>query len=184
MEKKHILVLCGSPRKESNSTRMAESFGKGAQTKGHQVTYFDTSAKAIKGCTACDSCWSEDNPCVYRDDFDQLYPLMEKADVMVYATPLYWFTFPAPLKAAVDKMYAYAGDRPDRPLGIRECFLLVCAGDQDPDIFDGIIATFREIAHYMKWVDRGVLAVPGVHGTGDIEKTDAEQQAYEYGKNI
>lgn len=184
MKPKNILVLTGSPRKGGNSMMMAEAFAHGAGQAGHQVTFFNTADTNIEGCTACDTCWSKGKPCSFDDGFDELYPLMEAADAIVYSAPLYWFTFPAPMKAAIDKMYAYAGNRSPRPLSIKESVLMACGGDAQPDIFDGIKATYRHIAGYMNWNDRGILAVPGVHRRGDIKSTDALEKAEELGRSL
>ena len=95
---KNILVLTGSPRKGGNSDLMADAFIKGAIAKGHQVIKFETAKKVIGGCKACDKCWSLGTACVFRDDFAELEPLIEKADVIVLATPLYWFNMSAQIK--------------------------------------------------------------------------------------
>jgi multimeric flavodoxin WrbA len=86
---------------------MAEAFMKGALSKGHQVTKFRAAAKAISGCKACNTCWSKDRACSFRDGFTELEPLLEKADVTVFASPLYWFGMSSQIKAAIDRMYAY-----------------------------------------------------------------------------
>ena len=184
MEKKNILVLTGSPRRNGNSDRMADAFIKGAISVGHEVIKFEASRKDIDGCKACKTCWSKGKPCSFQDDFDELAPLLEAADVIVFSTPLYWFSFSSQIKAAIDKMYAYMGKNCKRPLKIKESLLLVCGADEGMKIFDGIIATYREIAHYMKWEDKGVLAVPKVNEKGDIEATDALVKAEEYGKSL
>jgi multimeric flavodoxin WrbA len=184
VEKKNILVLTGSPRKSGNSDRMADAFIKGALSVGHEVTKFETARMTIGGCKACKTCWSNGNPCSFQDDFYDLAPLLESADVIVFSTPLYWFSFSAQIKAAIDKMYSYVGKNCKRPLKIKESILLVCGADEGMKIFDGIISTYREIAHYMEWEDRGVLAVPKVKEKGDIEATDALMRAEEYGKSL
>lgn len=184
MENKNILILTGSPRKNGNSDRMADAFTKGAVSVGHQVTKFETARKEIGGCRACKTCWSKGKPCSFQDDFDELAPLLEAADVIVFSTPLYWFGFPAQIKAAIDKMYAYIGKGCKHPLKIKESLLMVCGADEDIKIFDGITATYREIAHYMKWENKGVLVVPNVSEKGDIEATDALMKAEEYGRSL
>jgi multimeric flavodoxin WrbA len=184
LEKKHILILTGSPRRNGNSDKMADAFIKGARSVGHEITKFETTRKTIGGCIACKTCWSKGKPCSFQDDFDELGPLLEAADVIVFSTPLYWFSFPAQIKAAIDKMYAYVGKSCKRPLKIRESLLFVCGADADMKMFDGIIATYREIAHYMKWEDKGVLAIPKVNEKGDIEATDALVKAEELGKSL
>jgi multimeric flavodoxin WrbA len=118
------------------------------------------------------------------DDFDELAPLLEEAEVIVFSTPLYWFSFPAQIKGAIDKMYAYIGKSCTKSLKIKESLLFVCGADADMKVFDGIIATYREITHYMKWDDKGVLAVPGVNEKGDIEATEALLKAEEYGRSL
>lgn len=182
MKKKNILVLTGSPRRNGNSDRMAEAFIKGALSVGHEVVKFDSAAKDIAGCKACKKCWAKGKPCFYRDDFDELTTILEEADVIVYSTPLYWFSFPAQIKAAIDRMYAYAGENCRSPLKIKESYLLVCGADEDIKIFDGIIATYNEIVQYMQWTDKGVLAVPNVQEKGDIDRTNALLKAEEFGK--
>ncbi|MHB8124577.1 MAG: flavodoxin family protein [Desulfitobacteriaceae bacterium] len=184
MGKKNILVLTGSPRSNGNSDMMADAFIKGALSAGHEVTKFETARKKISGCKACNTCWSKGKPCSFQDDFDELAPLLEAADVIVFSTPLYWFGFPAQIKVAIDKMYAYTGKDCKRSLKIKESLLLVCGADEGMKIFDGIIATYREIANYMKWEDKGVLVEPKVNEKGDIEDTDALAKAEEYGKSL
>ena len=184
MERKNILVLTGSPRKNGNSDRMADSFIKGALSVGHEVNKFETARKKIGGCKACKACWSNGKPCIFQDDFDELSTLLEAADVIVFSTPIYWFSFPSQLKAAIDKMNSYLVTNCKRPLKIKESFLLVCGADEGMKIFDGIIATYKQIALYMKWEEKGVLAVPEVREKGDIETTDAIAKAEMYGKSL
>jgi multimeric flavodoxin WrbA len=181
---KNILVLTGSPRKGGNSEMMADAFIKGAQASGHTVNKFDTAAKTISGCKACETCWSKDTACSFKDDFTELEPLLENADTLVFVTPLYWFGMSAQLKSAIDKFYAYAVPGCKRPLKIKESILMICGADEDPKIFNGAIETYKGIADYMKWQNRGILAVPKVSGKGDIAHTDALQQAEKLGTDI
>lgn len=184
MAQKTVLVLTGSPRKNGNSDRMAEAFIRGAVSAGHEVIKFETARKKIGGCRGCNKCWSKDRPCVNRDDFDQLSPLLEGADVIAFCTPLYWFTFSAPIKAAIERIYAYLRNNRKRSLKIKESYLFVCGADPQLKIFDGIIATYREIVSFVKWTDRGILAVPKVSDVGDINHTDALIEAEALGKAV
>lgn len=179
---KKILVLTGSPRKNGNSELFADAFIRGLESAGHEVTKFRSGNKKILGCTACNKCYSKGVACVFNDDFNELAPLAEEADMLVLATPLYWFTFPAQIKAAIDKLYAlYVGKR---PVKIKESVLLVCAETDDMQDFDGIVRSFDLINGYLQWSDRGQLLVPNVNKVGDIEKTDALLKAEELGKTI
>lgn len=181
---KNILILTGSPRHNGNSGLLAEAFANGAQSVGHVVTKFDTTRKDISGCTACKACWSNGKPCVIEDDFNKLFPLLEAADVLAFATPLYWFSFPAQIKAAMDRMYCYLGENCKRPLKIKESLLMVCGADDDVKIFAGITMTYQEIVHYMEWADKGMLVIPSVSEKGAIKETDALVRAEELGKSL
>jgi len=181
---KNILVITGSPRKNGNSDLMADAFIKGAQSKGHQVAKFRAAAKTISGCRACNTCWSKGHACTFRDGFTELEPLLEKADAIVFASPLYWFSFSSQIKAAIDRMYAYDKENRKVSLSIKEGVLLICGACEGNEIFEGVIASYKGILNYMKWQDAGILAVPKVSDKGDILKTDAMQKAELLGQSL
>lgn len=180
---KNILVLTGSPRKNGNSNTLVQAFAEGATAKGHIVNIFDTT-KNMGGCKACDTCWSTGRACSFKDAFTDLEPLLEQADALVFATPLYWFGFSAQIKAAIDRIYAYASPNTLRPLKIKESALLVCAGDTDTTVLSGIINTYDIMLKYLNWNNAGMLTVPGVIEKGDISKTDALEKAKQFGFNF
>ena len=177
---KNILVLTGSPRKDGNSDKLADAFIAGAQQAGHTTVKFTTADKNIKGCIDCRTCFSKGSACSIPDDFAQLAPLLEKADMIVFSTPLYWFTFPVQLKAAIDKFYSFIIGK--RPLQVKECVLLVCGGDTDLHSFDGVVTSYKLIADFLKWKDSGIIIVTGLHDKDEILKTDGLQRAEALGK--
>jgi putative NADPH-quinone reductase len=181
---KNILVITGSPRKEGNSDLMADAFIEGAATAGHTVTKFAAAMKKIQGCIACDKCWSNGKACVFNDGFTELESLLENADVIVISTPLYWSNLPSQLKAPIDKLYAYVAQSCKRPLKIKESLFMVCGECEGEQIFSGIIDTYQGLCEYMKWQDKGILAVPKVNKPGDIATTDALQRAKGLGLSI
>ncbi len=179
--KKSILVLTGSPRVGGNSDLLADAFKKGATEAGHEVIQCEVGKKNIMGCKACDTCYSKGKPCSFDDDFNSIAPLLEKTDMVVFVTPLYWFTFPAQLKAAIDKMYSFIIG--GKKLKIKESMLLVC-GEDEESVFDGIINTYKRMVCYQKWTDRGHLIVPGVLNKGDVLSTEYLVLAEKMGRNI
>jgi multimeric flavodoxin WrbA len=181
---KNILVLTGSPRKNGNTDLLAQAFIEGAIEAGHQVERYDAGRKMIHGCTACDACWSKGTACVFTDGFTELEPMLEAADVLVIASPLYWSTFPAQLKAAIDKLYAYVSPACQLPLKIKESALLACGELEGEQIFKGMVETYLGIADYLAWLNRGIIRVPEVFAKGDILKTDALEKAKTLGKSI
>ncbi|QDR78942.1 flavodoxin family protein [Sporomusa termitida] len=181
---KNILVLTGSPRQGGNSDMLADAFIKGARAGGHTVAKFATAAKKIGGCRACEACWSKNTACSIQDDFAELEPLLESAATLVLASPLYWFGVSSHLKAAIDKFYAYTRPGCKRPLKIKESLLLICGADEGLGVFTGAIETYKGIVDYMKWQDKGILAVPSVSAKGAIVHTEALKQAEKLGAEI
>lgn len=181
--KKEILILTGSPRKNGNTESLAAAFAKGAKAKGHSVTIFNAS-KNIGGCQACDTCWSKGRACTFIDAFTDLEPLLEKADTLVLASPVYWFGFSSQIKAAIDRLYAYFSEKALRPLKIKESALLLCAGDENESVFEGIILSNEIALKYLEWSNAGVLAVTNVMDKGDILKTDALERAEKFGSDF
>ncbi len=179
---KNILVLTGSPRVSGNSDLLADAFIKGAEQAGHDVINCAVGRKNIMGCTGCDTCYSKGMPCSFDDDFNDIAPLFEKAEMIVFVTPLCWFTFSTQLKAAIDKIRSfYIGKK---ELKIKESMLMVCGATRDDTHYEGIISSYKSITRYLNWTDRGHLIVPGVLKKGDILSTDYLALAERMGHNI
>lgn len=175
-------MLTGSPRRGGNSDKLADAFISGAKLAGHAVVKYSTADKTIKGCMACNNCFSTGTACSMADDFNELAPLVEKADMIVFATPLYWFSFPVQLKAAIDKFFSFLIGQ--KTLMIKECALLACAGDKDEAGFEGLVASYKLIARHMDWKEAGIILVPGLMGKDDVVKTDGLERAAALGRSI
>ena len=103
----NILVLNGSPRKEGNTAAMVEAFAAGAREAGHQVDIVPVCQKKIAGCLACEYCHTKGNgKCVQQDDMQQVYPLLEQAQMIVLASPVYYHSFTGQLQCAINRIYA------------------------------------------------------------------------------
>ena len=102
----HILVITGSPHKRGTSALLVDAFLEGATAAGHQVERFDSAFAAVAPCKACDFCRSHGEQCTQKDDMEALWPKLLQADLVVLATPLYYFGFSAQLKAVLDRFYA------------------------------------------------------------------------------
>lgn len=94
-----ILVLNGSPRPNGNTAAMAAAFAKGARENGHQVDVISVCRKKIAGCLACEYCHKKDSgherQCVQQDDMQEIYPLLDEAEMIVLASPSITTVFPA-----------------------------------------------------------------------------------------
>lgn len=172
---KNILILTASARQGGNSNLMARAFREEAERAGHTVEVFDTAAHRILPCRACDQCFSAGRACVFADDFALLSPLLERADTLVLAMPLYWYTFPASIKAALDKLYAFIVG--GKTLPIKEAVLLICGEIAEERVFEGAVRSYELILEDRGWKDSGRLVVPGVNKAGEIKETDALDRA-------
>lgn len=102
---KNVLIISGSPRKKGNSQILCEQFKKGAEAKGHQVELVRIMEKNIGFCRACDGCMRNGGTCVLKDDMAEILELFQKAEVLVLATPVYFYGISAQMKTFIDRTY-------------------------------------------------------------------------------
>ncbi len=166
---KDVLILLGSPREDGNSTRLAYAFADAASLSGHRVNSIRLPALAIAPCQVCNACrTSKRAKCVLADDMMSVYPLLKAADVLVFATPLHFFTWSSWMKAAIDRLYCAAPDMPGNLKG-KMSALLATAADDRPAAFAGLKATYRLTADYMGWTSIGEVLITDVDAEGDID---------------
>ena len=100
---KNILIISSSPRKKGNSQILCEQFKKGAEAKGHQVKIVRIMEQNIGFCRACDGCMRNGGTCVLKDDMAEILKMFQKADVLVLATPVYFYGISAQMKTFIDR---------------------------------------------------------------------------------
>ena len=177
---KNILILSGSPRKGGNTDKLVSAFQEGALSAGKNVTLFRTADLNIGGCLACKHCFSNNTVCIQKDDMEAILEVLRKADVVVFASPVYYFTVSAQLKLAIDRSYAVPSDKTTVKQGV----LLLTCGDDTDEAAEGTILTYRQMLEYRKWEDAGVLCVPGLHKKDDIVGREELEHATKLGKVI
>ena len=97
-----ILILNGSPRPKGNTAAMIEAYKTGAESVGHVVTVFDVCRMNIKGCLACEYCHTKAfRTCVRQDDMQKIYPVLDEADMIVLASPIYYHGFSGQLQCVI-----------------------------------------------------------------------------------
>lgn len=102
---KKVLVLSASPRRGGNSDILCDQFMRGAEEAGHQAEKIFLRDKEINYCVACDSCLNNDGICASKDDMAEIMDKMIEADVIVMATPVYFYTMDAQMKTVIDRTY-------------------------------------------------------------------------------
>lgn len=158
--KKKVLVLTGSPRSDGNTKDMVDIVERQAKEKGYNITIFDTCKMNINPCLACDKC-EDDLKCIIKDDMYEIYPAFEEADMVIFATPLYFFSFSAQLKCAIDRLHQYTpqGNKYPECVTNKKSAMLVVAATDDKDRFTGLKEQHRIICKYLEWENLGNIFV-------------------------
>lgn len=173
-----IVVLEGSPRKGGNTQIMAEAFAEGAREAGHTVELVDVASKNIAGCRGCKYCFTHDGDCVLKDDMTAVRETLKTADMVVFASPVYWFDFTAQMKAAIDRLYAFAV--PGVPFS--KVALLLDSGSDH--VFDAAIAQYKATVSYLKWEDKGIICIPGMNEKGDMAQNPKLAEVRAFGASL
>ncbi|MCL2889386.1 MAG: flavodoxin family protein [Eggerthellaceae bacterium] len=177
---KKILVVTGSPRKNGNTDVLAQAFMEGAKDAGNEVFLFDAGKAVIKGCNNCKSCFGKGGQCQQNDDMQKIYPVLHECDVLVLASPIYFFTISAQLKAFIDRMYCSAS----KPFAITSTILLTVQQDRDPSVADNAINTYKSIINYIGWKNLGIIVVTDVDEVGAIIGNPKLDEARALGASI
>lgn len=154
-----ILVLNGSPRPGGNTKQMIEAFCEGAQSAGHQVDVVDVCRKKIAGCLACEHCHTKGNGvCIQKDDMQEVYPLLNQADMLVIASPIYYHGISGQLKCALDRFYSAA--YPRKPKNLKKVAMILSSGDAN--MYDGAVFSYKgDFLDYLGLEGMGVFTAHG-----------------------
>lgn len=190
---KNILVVQGGGRAGGNTAQLVSSFVEGAEDAGYKVEIISLMKNEVKGCLGCNAC-RYGKPCIQKDSFNNLVPKIEAADLIVFATPLYFWTISSRLKAFIERFYCIAQEDPEPPLGryekypVKDCALLVTAADNFFWTFEQVVSYYKfAIVNYIGFQDKGMLLAGGcgdTNGKPQIDKTNHLAEAYEFGRNI
>lgn len=179
---KKIIVLNGSPRKNGNTSALVKAFTKGAESVGNNVMEFFLDSMNIHGCKGCfGGGKSPKSPCVQKDDMEKIYPVYQEADIVVLATPLYYWTMSGQLKCAFDRLFAVAECDPDYHNPEKKCVLLMAAEGSG---FEETLYWYERLEKHIGWKNIGKVLCSGVMEVGDIDGKKELQDAYELGKSI
>lgn len=180
--RKKIIILNGSPRKSGNTAALIAAFTKGAEEAGNQVTAFFLDSMNIHGCKGCfGGGKNPDSPCVQKDDMDKIYPVYKEADVVVLATPLYYWTISGQLKCAFDRLFAVAECDPNYRNPKKERALLMAA---EGNGFEETLYWYDHLETHLGWKSIGKVLCGGVMDIGDIKGKAELEQAFQLGRSI
>lgn len=175
-----IVVLTGSPRRNGNTNHLAAQFIKGAEEAGHEVYRFDCASRKVSPCIACNRC-GMNGPCVFQDDFEELRPHLVDADMVVFATPMYYFGFSSQLKTVIDRFYALNGQLKGNE---KHSVLLMAYADTAPKESEPMLSHYHTLLRYLGWKDSGTVVASGMWPVGAVNGTEYSRKAYELGRNL
>ena len=165
-----IAVLNGSPRKE-NTEAMVQAFCEGAKEAGHEVEVYHVGQMKIAGCLGCGYCHDKgEGNCIQKDDLEKIMPAYREADVVVFASPIYYFTLTAQMKAAIQRMYCIW-----KPLKAQKCAMLLSSGS--PGVYDGAIAQFQSMMNFSKIEIAGIITAHGEENKSEAKMNEIREFA-------
>lgn len=175
-----IIVLVGSMRKGGNTDLLAQSFAKGAG-KNNTVEIVSVADYNVNPCIGCNSCFTrEGNQCFQNDDMTEIYKKLKTADMVVIASPVYFYGISAELKALIDRLHTPMRNE----FRIKKLALLLAGAATLPELFDAIKLQYRLVLNFFHLEDAGMVLVRGVKDIGDIKETNALDEAYDLGCSI
>ena len=174
-----ILVLAGSPHKNGTSNTLVREFARGAEEAGHSVKIYDAAKGNIRPCLGCDRCGMAGD-CVQKDDGNAVLAELLASDMVVFATPVYYFGMSAQLKTVVDRFYARNGAITSKHM---KAALLATAWNDDDTVMKGVETSFDIIFGYLSFKDMGRVLAKG-SGTVSMMPQKYLRQAYLLGKNL
>lgn len=177
---KKVLVIISSLRANSNSDKLAEEFARGASESGNEVETISLKNKSINFCKGCLAC-QKGFKCVIKDDCTEIVEKIRTADVIVLATPIYFYSISSALKTVIDRTNAiYLLD-----YSFRDVYLLATAADEDSTAVSGAVKAVQG------WVDcfensefKGYVFAGGVTECGEIAGNPKLIEAYNLGKTL
>ena len=171
----NIVVLNGSPRPHGNTAFLVDAFREGAQEAGHTVTVLPVASMKIAGCLGCEYCHGRgQGKCIQKDDHPQVIAALGQAELLVLASPLYFFEASAQLLAAIQRMHATG-----MPRTIRDSALLLSSGS--PGVYAAVETWYKNVfIDYLGCRNRGIFTA-----AGSQNKTEKmRQKLYDFGRNL
>ncbi len=177
---KKVLILSASFRKGGNSDTLCDRFAEGARAAGHEVEKIFLNAKKIGYCRGCGVC-NTTHRCVQKDDMEEILNKMVEADVIVMATPVYFYTMNGQMKTLIDRTVPRYEE-----ISNKDFYFIVAAADDNRANMEKTLEGFRGFTEdcLEGAREKGVVYGTGAWQVGDIKSSPAMDEAYEMGRAI
>lgn len=178
---KKVLIISSSPVKDGNSDTLCNRFLDGAKDAGHIAEKITLRNKKINSCLSCEYCRNNNyNGCSQKDDMAEILDKMLDANVIVFATPVYFYAMCGQMKIFIDRTCAKY-----TKLANKEFYYIITAADSEPKMLERTVEEFRGFLDCLdNPTEKGILYASGVWKKGEVNSTDYPNQAYEMGKSV
>ena len=177
---KKVLILSSSPRRGGNSDTLCDEFMRGAVESGNHVEKIFLRDKTIHPCLGCSVCSLHKKPCPQKDDAAEVIGKMLEADVIVMATPVYFYAMSAQMKTLIDRCCGLYTEMKNK-----EFYFIIAAAENDKGMMERTIDGFRGFLDCLENPqEKGVIYGIGAWKVGEIKDTPYMQEAYEMGKMV
>ena len=175
-----ITILFGSPNRKGSTNILVENFVRGATEAGHECEVLDVCHMNIHPCTGCVACGYE-GPCVQKDNVEQIRAKLVASEMVVFATPLYYYGMSAQLKIVVDRFCAYNSSLNSKHL---KSALLTVAWNADDWTFEALEAHYKTLVRYINFEDKGMILGYGCGSPAMTQRSRYPEEAYKLGRGL
>ncbi len=175
-----ITILFGSPNRRGSTRMITDEFIRGAEEAGHTCEVIDVCHADIHPCIGCVACGYE-GPCVQKDDVEIIRKKLLQSDMVIFATPLYYYGMSAQMKTMVDRFCAFNSSLNNRHL---KSALLTVAWNADDWTFDALEAHYKTLVRYINFDDKGMVLGYGCGTPAMTRRSHHLREAYQLGRSL
>lgn len=174
-----VLAISASPREGGNSELLCDQFLKGAERAGHDTEKISLGSMRLLACVGCETC-SDSGRCVQQDGMDSVLKKLVDAQVIVLASPVYFYSMNAQMKIFIDRCLPRYKEIRDK-----DFYIMLTAADQNPKALEPALGGIRGYLSCLPNAkEQEVFFGTGVWKKGDILSHPVMEQAYETGLNL
>jgi len=181
---KKILGVVGSPRRNGNTHILVSKILDGAGEAGARTEILFLDDLDIRECDGCHACW-EGSECSKHDDMNALYHKIIESDVIIFGTPVYWYSPTALMKAFIDRFVYFNSPENRAKIKGKSAVIAIPFEEKTPETAALTVAMFEKSFRYLEMSFAGTVIVPGVGRKGEIlKKAESLEEGFELGRKL
>ncbi|MCX8021532.1 MAG: flavodoxin family protein [Syntrophorhabdaceae bacterium] len=174
----NAIILFGSPRKDGNTFRLVDALSQSLKEKGIDVRMVYLNDLNIRPCQGCLACLPE-GICRINDDMKDIRKYIFESDLIIYASPVYWYGPSGQLKLAIDRSIAFFDKDYNSRVKGKKAITVMCCADEDADTFTPSIEMFKRTFNLL-----GITYIGGVEAPSCTDKGTIRDEFLEKAKKL